>query len=33
MTQEISLGQVIGVAEQILAGHVRGRTVVDVNRI
>lgn len=33
MTQEIALGQVIGVAEQILAGHVRGRTVVDVNRI
>ena len=33
MTREIPLSQVIGVAGEILAGHVRGRTVVDVNRI
>ena len=33
MTREIPLSQVIGLAAEILAGHVRGRTVVDVNRI
>lgn len=33
MTREIPLSQVIGLAGEILAGHVRGRTVVDVNRI
>jgi acrylyl-CoA reductase (NADPH) len=31
MTHEISLGQVIDVAPEILAGKVRGRIVVDVN--
>ena len=32
MTREISLGEAIAVAEQLLAGSVRGRVVVDVNR-
>ena len=32
MTREISLGEAIVVAEQLLAGGVRGRVVVDVNR-
>ena len=32
MTREISLGEAIAVAEELLAGHVRGRVVVDVNR-
>ena len=32
MTQEISLGQSIAKANEILAGHIRGRLVVDVNR-
>ncbi len=33
MTEEISLGEVMDAAEQILRGQVRGRLVVDVNRV
>ena len=33
ITTVIGLGDVFATAEQILAGHVRGRTVVDVNRV
>ena len=32
MTQEVGLGEAIGLGAQILAGQVRGRVVVDVNR-
>jgi acrylyl-CoA reductase (NADPH) len=32
MTQEISLAEAIPAAQEILAGHIRGRLVVDVNR-
>jgi acrylyl-CoA reductase (NADPH) len=32
MTREIALGEVLGAAEELLAGRVRGRIVVDVNR-
>ena len=33
MTQEIQLSDVIAKAPEILAGHVRGRLVVDVNKV
>ncbi|MET4577494.1 acrylyl-CoA reductase (NADPH) [Ottowia thiooxydans] len=32
ITEEISLGEAIGVAEQLMRGQIRGRVVVDVNR-
>ena len=32
IAQEISLGDAIGVAADLLAGKVRGRVIVDVNR-